>query len=181
MFHLGELILLLLLNGFGFGLAKNNYEVRLNKFQCDTPKGVYVNELNCILHRQSKPPLLSVRFNLNETIESFNMQLIFDLIKKDNSRLNVADIKMDGCKYLSSYYETQFFGKFYKRIMAVSVLPKSCPIEAKKLFSIRNYTIIADDFPPGAPQSKWQMRLKVLNKMQLYANVLFEGAVVYKT
>uniref|UniRef100_A0A6P4E886 Uncharacterized protein LOC108039049 n=1 Tax=Drosophila rhopaloa TaxID=1041015 RepID=A0A6P4E886_DRORH len=141
----------------------------------------YVNELDCQLLRK-RIPMVSARFILNQTIDYFDIHATFDLLKKDKSRLNVADIKMDGCKYLGSMYQNNIIGKLFRRLKTVSNLPGNCPVlKVRKLFEIRNYTFKSDEFPPGVPQAKWQVRIKLLKRSELVANVSIEGSVVYNT
>ncbi|XP_016956257.1 uncharacterized protein LOC108028788 [Drosophila biarmipes] len=173
---------LVLLLPLQIGLAKNNYDIIIKSMSCKVVTWKYVNDVDCKLWRK-RNAVVSAKFSLNQTIENFNMHVSFDLLKKDNTRMNIADLKMDGCKYLSmdSLYQNNIVGKMFKRLKSVSNLPSSCPILKGKQYEIRNYTFNADEFPPGAPQSKWQMRAKLLKRSELVADISFEGAVVYNT
>ncbi|XP_070141137.1 uncharacterized protein [Drosophila kikkawai] len=162
------------------GLAKNNYDIIIHNVECILPAKKYVSFLECKLLRQ-RSPVVAAQFMLNETINHFDMHCTFDLFKKDKTRMNIADIKMDGCKYLGSMYQNNIIGKLFKRLKTVSNIPNNCPVEKGKMFEIRNYTFIADEFPPGAPQAKWQMRLKLLRRSDLIITIIFDGSVVYKT
>lgn len=71
--------------------------------------------------------MVSTRFILKEDIDKFNMIASLDLIKKDNSRMSVAELKMDGCKYLSSMYNN-ILGRLLARFKAAGNLPTSCPV-----------------------------------------------------
>ncbi|XP_017060240.2 uncharacterized protein LOC108100717 [Drosophila ficusphila] len=152
----------------------------MKKLECQVLDKNYVNELSCKLLRQ-RIPVVSARFILNQTIDKFDMFLTLNMLKKDKTRMNIADLKLDGCKYLGSMYQNNIIGKLYKRLKSCSSLPANCPVMKGKLYEIRNYTFISDEFPPGAPQSKWQVRLDFLKRSELVANILFEGSVVYNT
>ncbi|KAH8381045.1 hypothetical protein KR200_010116, partial [Drosophila serrata] len=158
----------------------NNYDIVINNVECKLPDKKYVCFLNCKLLRQ-RSPVIAAQFMLNETFNHFDMHVVFDLFKKDKSRMNIADIKMDGCKYLGSMYQNNIVGRLFKRLKTVSNFPNSCPIIKGKIFEIRNYTFNSDEFPPGAPQSQWQMRLQLLKRTEKVADVIFDGSVVYKT
>ncbi|XP_039488592.1 uncharacterized protein LOC120449957 [Drosophila santomea] len=162
------------------GLAKNNYDIAIKSLSCQVIAKPYVNSLECLLVRQ-RTAVVSAKFSLNRTIEHFDVLATLDLIKKDKSRMNIADIKIDGCKYLGSMYQNNIVGKLFKRLKSVSNLPANCPVLKGKLYEIRNYTFISDEFPPGAPQAKWQVRLKMLKSSELVADISIEGAVVYNT
>ncbi|XP_033160835.1 uncharacterized protein LOC117141474 [Drosophila mauritiana] len=163
-----------------FGLAKNNYDIAIKTLSCQIVAKKYVNSLECLLVRP-RIAMVSFKFSLNQTIEHFDVLATFDLMKKDKSRMNIADIKMDGCKYLGSMYQNNIVGKLFKRLKSVSNLPASCPVLKGKLYEIRNYTFNSDEFPPGAPQAKWQVRLKLQKRSELVADISIEGAVVYNT
>lgn len=63
---------------------------------------------------RQRTAVVAVKFSLNQTIEHFDVLATFDLIKKDKSRMNIADIKIDGCKYLGSMYQNNIVGKLFK-------------------------------------------------------------------
>jgi len=56
------------------------------------------------------------------------MYIIFDLLKKDNTPMNIASLKMDGCNYLGSMYQNNVVGRLFKRLKSVSNLPAGCPV-----------------------------------------------------
>ncbi|XP_052848553.1 uncharacterized protein LOC128259948 [Drosophila gunungcola] len=161
------------------GSAKSNYDIVIKTLDCAISKK-YVNEVNCQLLRK-RIAIISARFSMNQTIDHFDIHATFDLMKKDKSRMNVADLKMDGCRYLGSMYQNNIVGKLFKRLKSVSNLPSQCPVMKGKLYEIRNYTFISDEFPPGAPESKWQVRIKLLKRSELVSNIFIEGSVVYNT
>lgn len=88
------------------------------------------NEFSCILYRKRIRPMSSIRFNLKQTITNFSMIFEMDVLKKDNTKMNLARNKLDGCKFLNSSYGHSIYSKFFKRIQATSNLPRNCPIEA---------------------------------------------------
>lgn len=51
-----------------------------------------------------------------------------DLIKKDQKKMNIAEVMIDGCKFLGSFYNNFMYGKLFKRIQSLSNLPKMCPL-----------------------------------------------------
>jgi len=85
--------------------------------------------------------VVAVKFSLNQTIEHFDVLATFDLIKKDKSRMNIADIKIDGCKYLGSMYQNNIVGKLFKRLKSVSNLPDSCPVSKVSDVCILNLSL----------------------------------------
>ncbi|XP_070142062.1 uncharacterized protein [Drosophila kikkawai] len=118
-------ILILVFPQLQLGLAKNNYDIILQNLVCRPVSKL--NFLNCQLHRQ-RNPVASAQFSLNETIHQFEMRTTFDLLKKDKSRMNVADLKMDGCKYLEAKHYNNFLDRLLKRFRSVSNIPKHCPV-----------------------------------------------------
>ncbi|EDV40111.2 uncharacterized protein Dana_GF10357 [Drosophila ananassae] len=161
------------------GLSKRNYDINISKLDCRILQPNYISLLECEIIRK-RIPVVSSRFILKEDIDKFNINATFYLIKKDNSRMSVAEFKMDGCRYLSSMYNN-IMGRLFTRFKAVSNLPTSCPVPKGKLFEIRNYTFLADEFPPGVPQAKWQVRTKLLTSSGPVVELLIDGSVVYNT
>lgn len=119
----------------------------------------------------------------------------------DKKKMNIADVMLDGCKFLGSFYTNFIYGKFFKRIQSLSNLPKKCPLLAvsrlpslptpveipliplplqKKRYEIRNYSVIPDEFPLGSPALQYQMSLTFYWSNRTVARVSNDGAVVYK-
>lgn len=90
---------------------------------------------------RQRTAVVAVKFSLNQTIEHFDVLATFDLIKKDKSRMNIADIKIDGCKYLGSMYQNNIVGKLFKRLKSVSNLPDSCPVSKVSDVCILNLSL----------------------------------------
>ncbi|XP_034122310.1 uncharacterized protein LOC117580126 [Drosophila guanche] len=157
-----------------------NYEIILNNLKCRAVKPSAFTEMTCIIHRK-RTPIVAGRFILNETFHQFEIHSKFDLFKKDNTRMNVAELKMDGCKYLSAMYENNILGKLFRRFRKVTNLSAGCPVLKGKLYEIRNYTFKSDEFPPNVPQAKWQVRTRMLIRAEVYVELLLEGELVYNT
>ncbi|XP_022212954.2 uncharacterized protein LOC111067916 [Drosophila obscura] len=180
MFARAALCCFILLLRLELGHAKNNYEIIINTLKCRAVRPLAITEMNCILHRK-RTPIISARFQLNETFQYFDIHTTFDLYKKDNTRMNVADLKMDGCKYLGSMYESNILGKLFRRFKKFTNLPTGCPILKGKLYEIRNYTFRSDEYPPNVPGAKWQVRTRLLRRAEVIGDILMEGQLVYNT
>ncbi|TDG38291.1 hypothetical protein AWZ03_015287, partial [Drosophila navojoa] len=108
--------------------AKRNFIVDLHNFTCVIVDPSYGKELTCIIQRRRPEPMISARFMLAKTQPTFNIHFYLDLIKSDNTTIKLGNVQLDGCKYLSSMYGNNIYGKMYKRIQQHSNLPKKCPI-----------------------------------------------------
>lgn len=114
-------------NSFSY-LPQRPFTIELHNFTCVIVDPTIGKELTCILHRKRVAPAVSVLFSLYETQNEFSIVFQMDRLKKDNSKLNLANNKLDGCKFLGSIYGNNIYGKFFKRIQSVSNLPKKCPL-----------------------------------------------------
>lgn len=85
-------------------------------------------DLTCTLDRKGTYPVVSVFFTLAKVIPEFSMRYKLDVIKMDKKKMNIAEVMLDGCKFLSSFYSNFIYGKFFKRIQMASNLPKKCPM-----------------------------------------------------
>ncbi|KAH8410824.1 hypothetical protein KR222_011674, partial [Zaprionus bogoriensis] len=155
------------------------YDINIKKFECKTLDSTATSEFKCVLHKNYAYQPVSVFFKLKETFARFDIFYSMDVFKKDGTKMNIAHVKLDGCKFLGSFYSNFLYGKFFKRIQSVSNLPKKCPIMENQLFEIRNYTTIPDEFPLGLPALQYQLRLKLSSGDREIAEVVAEGAVVY--
>ncbi|KAL7732317.1 hypothetical protein ACLKA6_004308 [Drosophila palustris] len=93
--------------------------------------------------------------------------------------MNIGRHKLDGCKFLSSFYGSNIVGKFFKRIQSVSNIPKKCPVPGNELFEIRNYTILDSEYPPVAPALTYQILLQIEMDNKITADIFIEGSVIY--
>ncbi|XP_032290413.1 uncharacterized protein [Drosophila virilis] len=158
--------------------AKRPFKVELHNFTCSIFDPTIGKELTCILHRKRDAPTVSVLFSLYETQNEFSIGFQMDLLKKDNTKMNIANNKLDGCKFLGSIYGNNIYRKFFKRIQSVSNLPKNCPIRGQ-LYAIRNYTMLADELPPNLPALTYQLRLKIIKADHVVADVLVVGKIIH--
>ncbi|XP_064541153.1 uncharacterized protein LOC135430412 [Drosophila montana] len=169
---------LLMLTLLALGQAKRPLTVALKNFSCAALVPAITNEFSCIFNRKRNDPSMSVRFKLNEAVKQFSVLVDFDILKRDNTKMSVAHIKLDGCQYLRSAFKNNFYGKIFTRLQKVSNLPKSCPVQANKLFEIRNYTITLDKIPVAMPALTYHVRLKILKFDEKIGDVFIEAAVV---
>ncbi|KAH8399133.1 hypothetical protein KR215_002938, partial [Drosophila sulfurigaster] len=153
--------------------------IELNNFSCIAIAPELANEFSCTLHRKRIQPSLSVRFNLKEPGVHFYLIFNIAMIKKDNSKMSVGRHRLDGCKFLESFYSQVGFSKFFKRIRTVSNLPKKCPIPANKLFEIRNYTVLAEEYPPGIPAMTYEWGMKIELNEKIIAHIYVLGTTTY--
>ncbi|XP_030571405.1 uncharacterized protein LOC115770311 [Drosophila novamexicana] len=114
------------------------FTVALKNFSCVALVPAITNEFSCIFNRKRNDPSMSVRFKLNEAVKQFSVLVDFDILKRDNTKMSVAHIKLDGCQYLRSAFKNNFYGKIFTRLQKLGNLPKNCPVQANKLFEIRN-------------------------------------------
>lgn len=116
--------------------------------------------------------------------------------------MKVAEVMIDGCKFLGSFYNNFIYGKLFKRIQNHSNLPTKCPLPPvsmqfpssrtssgwpksstllqNKLYAIRNYSLVADEYPLGTPALKYTMGLTFYRSNNTVAHVRLDGAVIYK-
>ncbi|KAH8274511.1 hypothetical protein KR044_005653, partial [Drosophila immigrans] len=160
-------------------ISQRPFTIEINNFTCRLLEPSMAHEFTCILHRQRIVPMLSARFNLKETVNSFNLWLDLGIIGKDNTKVSAGRYKLDGCRFLDSFYANNIFGKFFKRILSVSNLPKSCPVPADKGFEIRNYTVLVDEYPPAVPAVSHQLLVQLERENKIFADVFIQGAINY--
>ncbi|XP_023180166.2 uncharacterized protein LOC111605712 [Drosophila hydei] len=159
--------------------AKRNFIVDLHNFTCILVDPSYGKELTCVIHKSRPDPVIAVRFMLAKTEKEFNIHFNLDIIKSDESVIKMGNSKLDGCKYLSSLYGNNIYGKFFKRIQQVSNLPRKCPIPGNKLYEIRNYSVEADEFPPAVPELTFRLTLKIMIGDHTIAHIFFIASTIY--
>ncbi|XP_051860695.1 uncharacterized protein LOC127565570 [Drosophila albomicans] len=159
--------------------AKPPFTIEFLNFSCALRDPNWVLQLDCKLHRKRIYPSISVAFKLAKQVNEFNLLYHLQLVKKDNSKKTVGRLKLDGCKFLESFYSNNMVGKFFKRIQSVSNLPKKCPIPGNKLLEIRNYTVLPEEYPPFAPAATFHMTLQIERNGNIVADIINEGSISY--
>ncbi|KAH8274509.1 hypothetical protein KR044_005654, partial [Drosophila immigrans] len=154
------------------------FTIEFHNFSCVLLDRTFADQLDCILHRKRIYPSMSVFFKLTQQANEFNLIYHLQVLKKDNSKMTIARHKLDGCKFLESFYSNNIIGKFFKRIRSVSNLPKKCPVPGK-LLAIRNYTVLAEEYPPFAPAMTFHMSLKIESKGIIVADIINDGSIAY--
>ncbi|XP_034101936.1 uncharacterized protein LOC117566504 [Drosophila albomicans] len=159
--------------------AKRPFTIEINNFTCRTLDPSWGHEFSCIIYRKRIVPVMYARFSLKETANDFNLWLDVGILKKDKTKISIGRHKLDGCKFLESFYSNNIFGKFFKRILSVSNFPKGCPVPANTVFEIRNYTVLVDEYPPNVPALTHQLTLQIEKDNKIIADVYVEGSIIY--
>ncbi|KAH8399131.1 hypothetical protein KR215_002936, partial [Drosophila sulfurigaster] len=155
------------------------FSVEFQNFSCTIQDPTWMSQLDCIMHKKRMYPQISVYFKLAPPVNEFNALYHLQIVKKDNSKMTVARLKLDGCKFLASFYSNSMLGKFFKRIQSASNLPKKCPLPANNLFWIRNYTALPEEYPPFAPAATFLMDLKMEQRGAIFAEIINIGSIIY--
>ncbi|KAH8399134.1 hypothetical protein KR215_002937, partial [Drosophila sulfurigaster] len=174
------------------------FTIEFLNFSCALRDPNWVLQLDCKLHRKRIYPSISVAFKLAKQINEYNLLYHLQFVKKDNSKKSVGRLKLDGCKFLESFYSNNMVGKFFKRIQSVSNLPKKCPIPGvsyshlsdsnyfiindifqNKLLEIRNYTVLPEEYPPFAPAATFHLTLQIERGGAIIADIINEGSISY--
>lgn len=66
---------------------------------------------------------------LSRYVSEVELKYKFDMVKKDNKRINILSINLDGCKGLESAYTLPLIATITKEIFRKGNLPKSCPVK----------------------------------------------------
>ncbi|XP_062135715.1 uncharacterized protein LOC133845300 isoform X2 [Drosophila sulfurigaster albostrigata] len=178
MFYCGVIFLfsILLVQG---DAAKSPFSVELKNISCAVQDPTWMLQLDCIMHKKRMYPQISMHLQLAQPVNELNMLYHLQIVKKDNSKMTVARLKLDGCKLLSSFYSNSMLGKIFKRIQSVSNLPKKCPLPANNLFWIRNYTALPEEYPPFAPAATFVMSLKMERRETIIAEIINIFSIIY--
>ncbi|KAH8371452.1 hypothetical protein KR093_007523, partial [Drosophila rubida] len=155
------------------------FTVEFHNFSCVLLNPTLVLQLDCILHKKSIAPSISVIFKLTKQVNEFNLLYHLQVLKMDDSKMTIARHKLDGCKFLASLYSQSIMAKFFKRIRSVSNLPKKCPVPGNKLFEIRNYTVLAEEYPPNVPAMSYEFRMKIEYRSKVVAEIIVIGNISY--
>ncbi|KAH8371459.1 hypothetical protein KR093_007538, partial [Drosophila rubida] len=155
------------------------FRIELHNLTCVILSPAAVHQLDCIVYEKRIIPTLSVMFQLAKLVDEFTLLYKLQLVKKDNSKMTIANLKLDGCKFIASLYTNNMLAKWFKRVKSVSNLPKKCPIPGNKLFEIRNYTVLAEEYPPHVPAMAHEFRMNIEYKNMIVADIIVKGKIAY--
>ncbi|XP_002008292.2 uncharacterized protein LOC6582592 [Drosophila mojavensis] len=153
--------------------------IQIRNFSCSNYIPSLLPELSCSSNKKSGEAMLSACFSLSEAIEQFNLMVDFDIIKKDNSKINIQHVKLDGCQYLSSACKKKFQSGIFETLFKTSNLPRECPIQPNILYEVRNYTITLENIPMAMPALTFQVKTKFFRLKQALGDVLIVASARY--
>ncbi|XP_051859511.1 uncharacterized protein LOC127565393 [Drosophila albomicans] len=159
-------------------LAERPMQIEINNFTCVSYYPEIAHEFTCTLHRKRVVPSMSVRFNLKETAEAFNIICSWKIVTK-GATFASTNITLDGCKVLSSFYGNNIVGKFFKHIRTFGNLPKSCPVPDNTLFEVRNYTVQAQEYPKNIPALTYEFDMQMEYKNRIVGDIYIRGKISY--
>lgn len=70
-----------------------------------------------------------MEFSLKRYVKEFQLIYKFDMLKKDNKRVNIMSLNLDGCKALEASYTVPLVVAITKEVFRKSNLPKKCPVK----------------------------------------------------
>ncbi|XP_075163156.1 uncharacterized protein LOC142235783 [Haematobia irritans] len=116
-------------------------------------------------------------FTINEDMKEFDINIVMDMLKKDNRPSRLLNLTTSGCEFLASNHKGNLFGIITREIFRVSNIPRRCPILKNKLYAIVNYTIKDDDFPIVTPLMEWRIKGEFSVDKKPIVHGLVEGRI----
>lgn len=113
-----------------FVFQQRPFTIQIKNFTCWPTEPSLFTDLSCSSSKKRGAATMSARFSLSQALEQFSLMVDFDIIKKDNSKMNIQHTKIDGCQYLTSACKHKFQGGIFETVLKVSNLPRGCPFQA---------------------------------------------------
>ncbi|KAI8116458.1 hypothetical protein CVS40_11475 [Lucilia cuprina] len=154
--------------------AKRDFVLEIHEFLLNNTSPSFVKTLNYKLTRQK---YLTLEIALNRYVNEIELKFKFDMLKKDNKRVNILDISIDLCKGLESAYNLPLIATIIKEVFRKGNLPKSCPIKPDVLYYIRNYTFNEEDYPRYTPIMSFQTSTEIYFDKQYQGFLKLRGRV----
>lgn len=135
-----------------------------------------------------------IEFKLKENVTDYSFESSIDLLRGDNSPLNLMKVEKLGV------ISNSMFGVFFREMRRISNLPLCCPLLAvsvllcmfpnclknfnkkfmylllqNKLYYFKNHTIIPDTFPPITLSMQWFLELKIFQNQKYVGTLFFHG------
>ncbi|XP_039971319.1 uncharacterized protein LOC120782854 [Bactrocera tryoni] len=119
---------------------------------------------------------ICIEFKVKENVTSYALHSSIDLLRGDDSRLNLMKVPVNGCQLGKlGTIANSMLGVFFKEMRRISNLPLRCPLYANKLYYLTNYTINPDSFPPITIPMQWILTLRILQKQNYVGTLYFHG------
>ncbi|XP_059216385.1 uncharacterized protein LOC106082514 [Stomoxys calcitrans] len=134
----------------------------------------FLQSLNCRLY---SPKVIYADFQFVRDLYSFAINAKLDLIKKDNRHTSLMDISMSGCEFLNGIKNANLIKVIYREVVRVTNLPKKCPFSKDTIYTLKNFTLKDNDFPPVIPTVIWQMQIEFTTANKTIASIVIDGRV----
>ncbi|XP_023180183.1 uncharacterized protein LOC111605724 [Drosophila hydei] len=155
------------------------FTIQIKNFTCWPTEPSLFTDLSCSSSKKRGAATMSARFSLSQALEQFSLMVDFDIIKKDNSKMNIQHTKIDGCQYLTSACKHKFQGGIFETVLKVSNLPRGCPFQANKVYEVRNYTITLERIPMALPSLTYHVKIKFFRLKQTIGDALLVASAMY--
>lgn len=89
-----------------------------------------VQNVGCWAGRKGTLTYFSAEFMLLNQLNDFDINFRFDMLRGDNTKINLLNMDLNGCQYFKAVYTKNFMQVGLRELMRVSNLPRRCPLVA---------------------------------------------------
>lgn len=112
-------------------MFQRDYTISLKNLSITNHDLDFISSFNYEVYNEK---LIYLDFTLKQLVTEFDVNFSFDMIKKDNRRMNIFRMNMDGCEILASAHDKMNFLKvIFREMFRVSNIPKKCPVPTVRL------------------------------------------------
>ncbi|XP_011293154.2 uncharacterized protein LOC105261899 [Musca domestica] len=141
-------------------MARRDYTIELENITPVITGIPFLKSLNFSLTNQ-KAANMDAMFNVK--VNKLPVIASVFLLTKGKRRLNVFQMSVDICEALNNTAPNKFLSVFKDEMLRTSNIPKHCPLQENVLYSVRNYTVNDESYPPILPDATWQFEININN------------------
>uniref|UniRef100_A0A1I8NK23 MD-2-related lipid-recognition domain-containing protein n=1 Tax=Musca domestica TaxID=7370 RepID=A0A1I8NK23_MUSDO len=117
---------------------------------------------------------------MKRNITKWPVKLSVYMLTKSKKRISLQHTTFEVCESFRDKRWNKFIGVFLNELLDKSNLPRKCPFVENVLYTVRNYTIDEECYPPILPDGSWEFTLNLNNAEPKTGIVTISGRVKNK-
>ncbi|XP_061391223.1 uncharacterized protein LOC133326608 [Musca vetustissima] len=156
-----HLIIIVIFTIFTTVKSKRDYSLEIQNITPIVTDIPFVKSLNFSLTNEKAANMDLI---VNRNITKWPIKLAMYMLSKNKKhRFTLLETTFDVCQSFEDRRWNNFVGVFFNELFDKSNLPRKCPFVENVLYSVRNYTVDDDCYPPILPDASWKFILNLNN------------------
>ncbi|XP_075157716.1 uncharacterized protein LOC142230982 [Haematobia irritans] len=155
--------------------AKRDFRIELLEITHNV--SAEITFLKCLNYNITNKRIGDLDVSFSQDIEEMPSKLSLNLyITKSTRSMKVMETQIDICRFLNAKHNN-FLSIVAQELRRTSNFPRKCPFLKDVIYSIKNYTINDESYPPFFPKGNFQYDIQLKPNNVREINIRIKGSV----